>query len=110
MEIMRCAIAPQFFADAIFSGATYAPAEALARGFIHDVVEPQVLPERAVAAAKSLAALPSKTFALSKQQIRAPALERMQNPQLDAAIEQIWTATETLDHIRDYVARTLGKS
>jgi enoyl-CoA hydratase len=110
MEIMRYAIAPQFFADAIFSGATYAPLEAVARGFIHDVIEPQVLLERAVAAAKSLAALPSKTFALSKRQIGAPALERMQNPQLDAAIEQIWTAPETLERVRDYVARTLGKS
>lgn len=110
METMRCAIAPRFFAEAIFSGATYTPAEAEARGFVHDVVEPQTLLERAVAAAKSLAALPSKAFALSKRQIRAPALERMQSPELDAAIVQIWTAPETLDHIRDYVARTLRRS
>src|SRR5262249_57611182 len=102
MEIMRCAIAPQFFADAILSGATYPPPEAVARGFIHDLIEPQVLLERAVAAAKSLAALPSKAFALSKRQIHTPALERMQNPQLDAAIDQIWTAPETLDHLPDY--------
>jgi enoyl-CoA hydratase len=110
MEIMRCAAAPQFFAEAIFSGATYAPPEAVARGFIHDIVEPQALLERAVAAAKSLAALPSKTFALSKRQIRAPALERMQSPDVDAAVEQIWTAPETLACVRDYVARTLRKS
>src|SRR6266446_7216361 len=56
MEIMRCATAPQFFAEAIFGGATYTPAEAVARGFVHDVVEPQALLERAVAAAKALAA------------------------------------------------------
>jgi len=110
MEIMRCAAAPQFFADAILSGATYTPAEAVARGFIHDVVEPQALLERAVAAAKALAALPPKAFALTKRQIRAPALERMQSPALDAAIAQIWTAPETLARIRDYVARTLRKS
>ena len=110
MEIMRCAAAPQFFADAIFSGATYTPAEAVARGFIHDVVEPQALLERAVAAAKALAALPPKAFALTKRQIRAPALERMQSPALDAAIAQIWAAPETLARIRDYVARTLRKS
>src|SRR6266508_2977293 len=36
MEIMRYAIAPQFFADAIYSGATYTPLEAVARGFIHE--------------------------------------------------------------------------
>jgi len=110
MEIMRYAIAPQFFADAIYSGATYTPLEAVARGFIHEVIEPQALLERAVAAAKSLAALPPKAFALSKRQIRAPALERMQSPDLDATIEQIWTAPETLERVRDYVARTLRKS
>jgi enoyl-CoA hydratase len=80
MEIMRCAAAPQ------------------------------ALLERAVAAANVLAALPPKAFALTKRQIRAPALERMRSPELDAAITQIWTAPETLDYIRDYVARTLRKS
>ena len=110
MEIMRCAIAPQFFVEAILSGATYTPLEAVARGFIHEIIEPQTLLERAVAAATSLAALPPTAFALSKRQIHAPALERMQRPDLDAAIEQIWTAPETLDHIRGYVARTLRKS
>ena len=110
MEIMRCATAPRFFADAILSGATYTPAEAVARGFIHDVVEPQALLEHAVAAAKALAALPPKAFALTKRQIHAPALERIQSPELDAAIAQIWTAPETLARIRDYVARTLRKS
>jgi hypothetical protein len=34
----------------------------------------------------------------------------MRSPELDAAITQIWTAPETLDYIRDYVARTLRKS
>jgi len=110
MEIMRCAIASQFFAEAILSGATYTPLEAVARGFIHEVIEPHALLERAVAAATSLAALPPTAFALSKRQIHAPALERMQSPDLDAAIEQIWTAPKTLERVRDYVARTLRKS
>jgi enoyl-CoA hydratase len=110
MEIMRCAAAPQFFADAIFSGATYTPDEAVARGFIHDVVEPQALLENAVAAANALAALSPRAFALTKRQTRAPALERMQSPELDATIAQIWTAPETLGRVRDYVARTLRKS
>jgi hypothetical protein len=33
----------------------------------------------------------------------------MQNREIDAAIEHIWTAPETLQRVRDYVARTLGK-
>jgi enoyl-CoA hydratase len=109
MEIMRCAIAPQFFADAIFSGATYTPLEAAGRGLVHDVVDPQALLDRAVEAANVLAALPPEVYALSKRQTRQPALERMKNPDLDAAIEQIWTAPETLARVRDYVARTLRK-
>ena len=110
MEIMRCAAASQLFADVILSGATYTPTEAVARGFVHDVVEPEALLESAVAAANVLAALPPKAFALTKRQIHAPALERMQNPELDAAIAEIWTAPETLGRVRDYVARTLRKS
>jgi enoyl-CoA hydratase len=110
MEIMRYATAPQFFADAIFSGATYTPLEAVGRGLVHDVVDPQALLDRAIAAANALAALPPKAFALSKRQTREPALQRMKNPDLDAAIEQTWTAPETLNRVRDYVARTLHKS
>jgi enoyl-CoA hydratase len=110
MEIMRCATAPQLFADAIFSGATFTPLEAAERGWVHDIIEEEhALLGRALEAANGLAALPPKVFALSKRQTREPALERMKNPDLDAAIEQIWNAPETLARVRDYVARTLRK-
>ena len=109
MEIMRCATAPQFFAEAIFGGATYSPIDAVGRGWIHDLAEPEALIDRALEAANTLAALPAKAFALSKRQTRALALERMQNSELDAVIEQIWTAPETLQRVRNYVARTLRK-
>jgi len=108
MEIMRRAMAPQYFEEALFGAATYPPAEAIGRGLIHEIVDPPALTERAIAAAKSLAALPPAAFALTKRQIRRPALQRLE--QDDAAIEAIWTAPETLERIRDYVARTLRKS
>jgi enoyl-CoA hydratase len=110
MEIMRCALAPQYFEEAIFSGATYPPPQALERGLVHEIAEPDILLDRAVAAAKTLAALSPRAFAQTKRQTRAPALERMDDPETDAAIAQIWTAPETLAFIRDYVARTLRKS
>jgi enoyl-CoA hydratase len=110
MEIMRGAAAPHYFEEAIFSGTTYAPPDALARSLIHEIVEPEALTDRALAAAKTLAALPPAAFALSKRQIREPNLHRIDNSKdVDAAIEQIWTAPETLERIRDYVARTLRK-
>jgi enoyl-CoA hydratase len=110
MEVMRVAVARQYFEEAVFSGATYAPQDAAARGFVHEIVEPDRLLERALAAAQTLAALPAKAFALSKRQIRGPALQRMADKEVAAAIERIWTAPETLASIRAYVARTLRKS
>ena len=71
------------------------------------ISEPHSLMADAVAAAKALAALPPAAFALTKLQIRRPAIERAQR---DAAeIERIWTAPETLERVRDYVRRTLRK-
>jgi enoyl-CoA hydratase/carnithine racemase len=109
MEIMRCALAPQYFEDAIFSGATYPPPQGVERGLVHEIIEPDALLERAVAAATTLAALSPRAFAQTKRQTRAPALERMDDAETAAAVEQIWAAPETLAFIRDYVARTLRK-
>jgi enoyl-CoA hydratase/carnithine racemase len=112
MEIMRCALAPQHFEEAIFGAATYAPADAVGRGLVNELVEAEGLLDQAVAAARTLAALPPAVFALSKRQTRQPALERLENVghTIDAAVEEIWTAPETLARIRDYVARTLKKA
>jgi enoyl-CoA hydratase len=110
MEIMRYALAPQYFEDAIFSGATYLPPQAIERGLVHAIAEPDTLLERAMAAAKTLAALSPRAFAQTKRQTRAPALERMDDAKTAAAVTEIWTAPETLAFIRDYVARTLRKS
>lgn len=110
-EVMRFATAPKYFPDVILSGATFATDVALTRGLIDEVVEPAALMERAVAAAKTLAALPPRTFAQTKQQIRQPVADRMRSdgPRVDAAAEQVWTAPDTLAHIKDYVSRTFKK-
>jgi enoyl-CoA hydratase len=110
MEIMRCALAPQYFEDAIFSGATYPPPQGVERGLVHEITEPDALLERAIAAATTLAALSPRAFAQTKRQTRASALERMDDAKTTAAVEDIWTAPETLARIRDYVARKLRKS
>ena len=110
LEIMRCAVAPQHFEDVIFSGATYAPSEAAARGMVHETVEPDALLARAIVWAKTLAALPPPAFTLTKGQSRQPALERLKTDMSRTEVERIWTAPETLIRIRDYVGRTLRKS
>jgi enoyl-CoA hydratase len=110
LEIMRCAMAPQYFEDAIFSGATYTPPEAVARGMVHDIVDPHALLDHAMAAAQTLAALSPAAFALTKRQMRQPALERLERGEDDAEVDRIWSAPDTLARIRDYVDRTLRKS
>jgi enoyl-CoA hydratase len=111
-EIMRLATAPQHFADGTLSGATFAPDAALARGLIDEIAEPSALLDRAVAAAQSLAALSPQAFAVTKRQLRLPVTERLARDRgaIDATAEKIWTAPETLDRIRDYVARTFKKA
>ncbi len=110
-EVMRFATPPAFFPEIILSGATFAPEDALARRLVDELVEPGELMDRAMAAAKVLAALPSATFAMTKQQIRQAAIDRLaqHGDRIEAETEKVWTAPETLAHIADYVARTLKK-
>jgi enoyl-CoA hydratase len=111
-EVMRFATAPKYFPDVILSGATFPTEEALARGLIDEIVEPEALLERALAAAKTLAALPPKTFQMTKQQIRQPLVDRMKahGARYEALSTEIWTTPATIEHIRGYVARTFKKS
>ena len=112
MEIMRHATAPQYFEDAIFGGATYTPGDGLTRGLVHEVVEPDLLLDRAVAVAQTLAALSPEAFALSKRQTRQPSFERLERDgrRIDDDVTRIWCAHDTLDRINAYVTRTLRKS
>ena len=109
MEIMRCATAPLYFSDLILSPASYVPAEAMERGLIDDAVDAGTLLDRALERAHALAALPPAAFAITKREIRQAALERAKLDASRAEIEQVWTAPDTLNRIRDYVARTLRK-
>jgi enoyl-CoA hydratase len=110
-EIMRYATAPRFFPSLIFSGATFAPGEAAARGLVDEIAPPDTLMDRAVAAAETLAALSPPAFALTKRQMRQPVSERMANNAAACGdqVTETWTAPETVARIRDYVARTLKK-
>jgi enoyl-CoA hydratase len=112
MEIMRHATAPQYFEDTIFGAETFPPPDAVARGLVDELVDPAGLLDRAVATAKALSALPPEAYVLTKRQTRQPVLERLESVgrAIDAAVEEIWTAPETLERIRDYVSRTFKKA
>ena len=110
-EVMRHATPPYFFSETILSGETFAAETACHRGWVNEAVEPALLMERAIAAARALAALSPAAFEQTKRQIRQSVAERLQRSgeATDKAVTEIWTAPATLTYIGDYVARTLKK-
>ena len=110
-EIMRFVAPSRFLHEIIFTGATYPPDQGLERGLVDEVVEPAQLLERAMAEARRLADLPPATFALTKRQMRRLVHDELlrNGAAFDAAADEIWTASETTERVRDYVARTFKK-
>ena len=111
-EIVRFAVPPRHLPEFTLSGATYATDAALQRGWIDEIAEPADLLEDAIAVAQELALLSPAAFAQTKKQIRQSVSERLaqSGEATDRAVTEIWAAPETLNRIRDYVARTLKKS
>ena len=111
-EIVRVAVPPRYLPEFALSGATYATDEALRRGWVDEVAEPEDLVEDAVAVARELSLLSPAAFTQTKMQIRQPVAERTHESgkATDKAVTEIWTAPETLARIRDYVERTLRKA
>lgn len=111
LEIMRHVTTPQYLEEVILGAATYTPEDAMTRGLVQEIVAPEALLDRAVAAANSLAAISPAAFALSKRQLRAHATERVQAAEgWDAEVGDLWVADVTAQNIRNYVSRTLKKS
>ena len=110
-EVLRFAVPPRYLPEFTLSGATYETDAALERGWIDETAEPEELIEDAIAVAQELAELSSPAFAQTKTQLRQVVREHMAatGGATDKAVTDIWTAPETLKHIRAYVARVLEK-
>jgi enoyl-CoA hydratase len=108
LEILRFATAPQHLQHLLYSGTTFWADEAQHVGLIDEIVAPQALMERAMATAHTFAGLPPAAFALTKRQLRRPVFERLlqTRPDVEATVDALWMAPETLHTMRAYVART----
>jgi len=111
LEVLRFAIPRQHLQELAYVGRTFAPDDALARGLVDELAEPDDLLERALAAARSLADIPAATFELSKRQLRRPTLDRLTvlEQEVDPEVYALWESPEIHEHIREYLDRTLGK-
>ncbi len=110
LEILRFAVPRQHLQGLTYTGRTFTPEEALERGLVDELVAPEGLRARALAAARELAAVPAATFELTKRQLRDPAVARVAalGERIDAEVAAAWSRPETHRVIRDYLDRTLG--
>jgi enoyl-CoA hydratase len=111
-EIVRFAVPPRYLPEFTLSGATYAPDDALQRGWVDKIADPAELLDHAISLARELSLLSPAAFAQTKSQIRQAVTERLKasGEATDRAVTEIWAAPATLAYIRDYVARTLTRS
>ena len=111
LEIMRFATPPQHFQTIVYRAGTHEPEAALALGLLDEVVEPDALLDRALARAEHLASVPADTFAITKREIRRPAMVRVRSLAQTAAreVQAQWLEPRTLDGIRAYLDRTIPK-
>ena len=111
LEIMRFATPPQHFQTIVYRAGTHEPEAALALGLLDEVVEPDALLDRALDRAERLASVPADTFAITKREIRRPAMVRVRSLAQTAAreVQAQWLEPRTLDGIRAYLDRTIPK-
>jgi enoyl-CoA hydratase len=111
LEVVRFAVPREKVQSLIYTGRTLPPSEALTTGLVDEVVAPDDLLTRARQIAGQLAQIPPQAYRLTKQALRAEALERIERASelQDQAALEVWTAPETLEHVREYLRRTLGK-
>jgi enoyl-CoA hydratase len=111
LEVLRFAVPRQLLQTLTYTGKTYGPADALSWGLVDELVAPDELMDRAVAAAGQLAAIPPGSFEVTKQHLRRPTVERIDAllGEIDEVVTRLWNDPAIREHIREYLDRTLKK-
>src|SRR5262245_650321 len=111
LEVARFATPPQHFPTLIGTGRTWPPEQALARGLVDELVEPERLLDRADAVAAELAAIPPATFTTTKWAVRRPMIEaaRRETARTDLAVLDHWCSPETLRHVAAFAEQTIRR-
>ena len=111
-EVVRFAVPARYLPEFTLTGATYPTDAALQMGWVDEVVAPNELMPRALAAATFYASLSPAAFAQTKAQIRQPVTERMAQSGVatEQAVAAIWAQPAALANVAAYVAKTLKKA
>jgi enoyl-CoA hydratase len=111
LEMARFATPPQHFSTLICTGRTWLPDEALARGLVDELVEPERLLDRACEVAEELAAIPPAAFTATKLAVRRPMIEAAQRQATltDTALLEHWCSPDTLRHVAVFAKHVIGR-
>ncbi len=110
LEIARFATPPEHFSEMILTGRTYLPEQALARGLVDELVEPEQLLDRSLAVAEEMGAILPTTFAATKLAVRRPLLEAVRAQQgNDQAVIDYWASPEVMATIKAFVEKTIKR-
>jgi enoyl-CoA hydratase len=106
LEIMRHAVGPRLD-ELAYTGRTFDPTVAQALGLVHENVPAQRLLDEAVARAQVLAQIPSEAYRLTKEQLHAPARERIARAKgaYDARVLATWQTAESRAAVAAYLDR-----
>ncbi len=109
-ETLRFLLPERHVQSLVYSGRTVGADEALEIGLVDEIVEADAVLDQACRLARRMAAIPADAFAITKRQIRQPALDRMQAQaaETDARVLEVWSRPEILDGIRAFLDKTVG--
>ncbi len=111
VETVRFATPASQLQALVLAGRTFDGATALQAGLVDEAVDADEVVPRAVAVAGELARIPAAPFRLTKEQLRAPSVERIAAAAGSAAaVRAQWRHGDTAAVIRAYLDRVVGRS
>ena len=110
-EIIRYALGHQRAQRAMLVGHVVEAERSVEEGFVDELVEPDHLMERSLAAASMMAATPPESYARTKADLRRPVMETWAKLRAahDRETLEVWHSPEVRSAIEAYVEKTLKK-
>ena len=111
LEMVRSVLGEHRCRDLMYSGRLISTEESHALGFADELVEPDGLLDRATEIATKWGASPVGAFELTKRQLQAPVVERLETrgPGIDAEVAKVWADPRTHATIRAFIEKTFGR-
>lgn len=111
LEIMRWRLGDARLGQRVLGMDTVSGADSAAAGLADEAVLRDEVVPRALAIAQALAQVPAATFRLTKAQLQADVLERVdaRRGSWDAQVQELWAGDEVRASLAEFVARTLRR-